>query len=155
MLRKPSGSASRIALLPMLWAVAWSASLMAYQAPAAGLGQAWPHAVDVGMSPHYHVYLFDRDGIRYIQVNDLNGTVLGAVAVADRVALVLPVGVDAQYVTLHRAGPSAETVYRDGTVRLTATPTDTGVVVLNADTSGTCTHPANCTGQVSGTGKGG
>jgi hypothetical protein len=128
-------------------------------APATGLGQSWPNATDVSVSSHYHVYVFIRDGIRYIQVNDLNGTVRGAVAVADRVVLVLPVGVDAPYVTTQQAQVStvannAETVYSDSATRITATPTSSGALQLNVTTSpiapSICTNPFNCPGAVNG-----
>lgn len=154
MFRKPSGFALRAGAVSTLFAALLSASAFAYQAPATGLGQSWPNAADVSVSPHYHVYVFVRDGIRYIQVNDLNGTVRGAVAIADRVVLVLPVGVDAPYVTTQHAqvpvtAANAETVYRDSGTRVTATPTNTGAVQLDVatqstETPGICTNPANC-----------
>jgi hypothetical protein len=107
------------------------------------------------------VYVFVRDGIRYIQVNDLNGTVRGAVAMADRVVLVLPVGVDAPYVTTRHAlvpVTHGETVYRDGATRITAAPTNTGAVQLDvitpADASAICTNPAGCVGGIAANGGG-
>lgn len=68
--------------------------------PGTGLGQSWPNATDVSASPHYHVYVFWKDGIRYFQINDLNGNVRAAIAVANHVVLVLPVGLDAAAVTV-------------------------------------------------------
>jgi hypothetical protein len=153
MFRKSSGFILRASAVSTLFAALLSTSVLAHEAPATGLGQSWPNATDVSVSPHYHVYVFVRDGIRYIQVNDLNGTVRGAVAMADRVVLVLPVGVDAPYVTTQRAQvpvTNGETVYRDSSTRITATPTNTGAVQLDVATpvtpSGICTNPFNCTG---------
>lgn len=166
MFRKPFGFASRTGVVAIAFAALLSTSALA-QAPVSGLGQSWPNATDVSVSPHYHVYVFVRDGIRYVQVNDLNGTVRAAVAIADNVVLVLPVGVDAQYVTTqHSFAQSAasenasvtETVYSDSSTRITVTPTSTGVAQVNVATTptvtpnGICTNPANCSIVSGGTG---
>jgi hypothetical protein len=156
MFRKSIKFVSRKAILSSMLAMALSASAFAGQPPSTGLGQSWPNAVDVSVSPHYHVYVFARDGIRYIQVNDSNGTVRGAVAVADHVVLVLPVGVDASSVVTSApqahnqvSDVSGETVYRDGSVQVNATPQSTGAVqllVTSVNDDDTCTSPFNCTG---------
>ncbi|GLQ45644.1 hypothetical protein GCM10007862_06950 [Dyella lipolytica] len=154
MFRKSNGFISRKAVMSTLFAAVLSTSAFAHQPPATGLGQSWPNATDVSVSPHYHVYVFLRDGIRYIQINDLNGTVRGAIAEADHVVLVLPVGVDAQYVTTSQASTQAasaadastvETIYSDSSTRITASPASSGAVQLNVLTSDTCTA-WNCTG---------
>ncbi|WP_147292887.1 hypothetical protein [Dyella psychrodurans] len=156
MFRESLRFASRNAVFSTLLAMVLSASAFASQPPATGLGQAWPNATDVSVSPHYHVYIFVRDGIRYIQVNDLNGTVRGAIAVADHVVLVLPVGVDASSVVTSASQtntqvPSVstgETVYHDSSIQIDATPQSTGAVqllVTPMDSSNTCTA-FNCTG---------
>ncbi|GLQ48784.1 hypothetical protein ACFFJT_17440 [Dyella flava] len=137
---------SRKAIIGALLTATLSISALASQPPSTGLGQAWPNAADVSVSPHFHVYLFVREGVRYIQVNDLNGTVLGAVAVADHVVLTLPVGVDAAYVTTSSSS-SGETVYRDGATQITALAADNGTVVLNVIDGDACTK-FDCTGQV-------
>jgi hypothetical protein len=156
MFRKSHGLVSRKAVMSALLVTVLSTSAFAYQPPSTGLGQSWPNATDVSVSPHYHVYVFIRDGIRYIQVNDLSGNVRGAVAVADHEVLILPVGVDSQYVTTSQASnqaasatgaSSAETVYSDSSTQITATPVRTGVVQLNVTTSDTCTG-FDCTGAV-------
>lgn len=160
MLRKPLSFVLRTAAISVLVTTLLSAPAFAHQPAVTGLGQSWPNAADVSASPHYHVYVFVRDGIRYIQVNDLNGTVRAAVAMADSVVLVLPVGVDSQNVTTQHANAAsavadnAETVYSDSTTRMTVTPTSTGAAQLNVitpaggDNSNTCSDPFNCTGQV-------
>jgi hypothetical protein len=72
---------------------------------------------------------------------------------ADRVVLVLPVGVDAPYVTTQHVQlpvTRGETVYRDSATRITAAPTNTGAVQLNVvtptDAATICTNPFNCPG---------
>ena len=98
-------------------------------APATGLGQSWPNATDVSASPNWHVYVFFLQGIKYIQINDLNGTVHAAVGAANGAAIVLPVGVDAQNVTTpatSTASSTAQVVYQDAATTVTATPQSSG-----------------------------
>lgn len=119
-----------------------------------GLGQTWPNTTDVSLSPHYHVYVFTRDGVRYIQINDANGVVRGAIATASDEVLVLPIGVDAARVkTQHVAASNAsrstamdstETVYRDSTTTLSVTPLSTGALQITTQQAATCTNPAEC-----------
>jgi hypothetical protein len=158
MFRKSHAFVSHKVIVATLFASILSTSALAYQSPSTGLGQAWPNAADVSVSPHYHVYVFVRDGIRYIQVNDLNGTIHGAVAVADDEVLVLPIGADAQYVTtaqastqVARVSSNTETVYNDGSAQLTAEPASNGVVKIGVITAEmTCQHtnPTDCSGNV-------
>ncbi|HUB90286.1 MAG TPA: hypothetical protein VMA74_11240 [Dyella sp.] len=112
---------------------------------ATGLGQAWPNAPDVSSNAHYHVYRFERDGITYIQINDLQGRVRAAVATAKEVTFALPIGVDAQNVAV-KTVPSptdlTQVVYQDDGLTVTAAPQDDGsenvMVVVACD-------PAQCT----------
>lgn len=105
--------------------------------PATGLGQAWPNAADVSTSPHWHVYVFVLNGIKYIQVNDLNGTVHAAVGVANGTAIVLPTGVDSQNVSTTSSSSSSssttQTVYSDSTTTVTATPQSNGTTQFNTE----------------------
>jgi hypothetical protein len=103
-----------------------------------GLGQAWPNATDVSSSPNWHVYVFNRDGIRFIQINDLNGTVRGAFATAGGQFIRLPIGIDAQLVSTPQQPRAAsttnttsgETVYQDNSgVQVQATPQARGVML--------------------------
>jgi hypothetical protein len=57
-----------------------------------GLGEAHPRAPDVSLSPRFHVYVFPKDGIDYIQINGLDGKVLAAVAAANGRFYTLPIG---------------------------------------------------------------
>jgi hypothetical protein len=112
---------------------------------ATDLGQSWPNAIDVSASPHYHVYVFRKDGIRYFQVNDLNGNVRAAVAVARGVVLNLPIGLDAAQVTGALAPQSnTETVYSDRSVTLTATPTQSGHTIVSTNLADTCDGGNDC-----------
>lgn len=129
---------------------AWSAT------PATGLGQAWPNATDVSLSPHYHVYHFVRDGIQYIQVNDLGGTVHAAIAAANGTVLVLPIGVDAAQVKTDTVGTTAsstaETVYQDANVSVSVVPQSNGSVQLLTipkSAAQTCSNPGECSNVVS------
>ncbi|RDD83762.1 hypothetical protein DVJ77_02605 [Dyella tabacisoli] len=103
-----------------------------------GLGQAWPNAPDVSSSPRWHVYVFERDGIRFVQVNDLNGTVRGAFATVQGEFLALPIGKDSQYISTpqHQLDVSAqspvEEVYKDSSIKVLLTPQINGKVQLNA-----------------------
>src|SRR5690348_11014411 len=118
----------RRALCAGLVVMGLSASAMA--APTStGLGQAWPNARDVSASAHWHVYTFSSNGVRYVQVNDLDGNVRLAFATANGQFLVLPMGRDARRVsTPQQTAPAsgtavplaayAETVYRDSHVQL-------------------------------------
>ena len=50
-------------------------AMAANSLPSSGLGQSWPNTTDVSASPHWHVYVFQRNGVRYVQINDLSGKV--------------------------------------------------------------------------------
>lgn len=114
--------------------------------PVNGLGQSWPNSPDQSASPEFHVYTFDRKGVRYIQVNDTNGTVRGAVAVIGDEVMALPMGTDAGRWsastpnTARAAGPS---VYQDAAVRVSAMPLPDGSLRLLLAPS-QCDDPAKC-----------
>lgn len=134
-----------------------SASAFASGLPATGLGQSWPNAPDVSSSPHWHVYVFVRDGVRYVQVNDLNGNVRGAFAAANGQFLVLPMGRDAQHVSTpqHHLAlssgvvplSSGETIYKDGNLQVTAVPLSSGATTFTATTDCSA-HPEDCVGHI-------
>lgn len=69
-------------------------------APTSGLGQSNPNTVDLAANIHWQVYRFERDGIRYYQINDANHQVRAAVGTIDGTFWTLPVGVDADRVML-------------------------------------------------------
>lgn len=117
--------------------------------PASGLGQAWPNAPDLSASPRWHVYAFDRDGVRFVQINDEAGRVRGAFATAGGQFLVLPMGSGATVTASpNAAAPSTgETVYDDGTVRVTASTASDGTLQLRAALD-PCKDPVECSTHV-------
>lgn len=120
--------------------------------PATGLGQSWPNAADVSTNPNWHVYVFVLNGIKYVQINDLNGTVHAAVATAAGTVVVLPIGIDSQDVrTSHsRTSSVAQMVYNDGATVITASPQSNGTTqFLIQDT---CTNPYSCSAAASSLG---
>ena len=141
---------SAVALISSALLVAGLAtSAMATDAPSSGLGRSWPNATDVSANPHWHVYVFEKDGIRYVQVNDLNGGVHGAIATAGGQVLVLPIGSDSQNVTTapSTTASTAQTVYSDSQVTISATPLSTGATQLSVQS--TCTgDPLECNTHV-------
>jgi hypothetical protein len=145
-----------------------SASAMAATPSGTGLGRAWPNARDVSASTHWHVYSFDNGGVRYVQVNDLHGNVRVAFANVGGQFLVLPMGRDAKRISTpqQRAQTGAtavplssyaETVYRDGSLRLDAVPMSDGTTMFSAavapapyaaaTTGSPCDNPEDCSGH--------
>ncbi|HET6555626.1 MAG TPA: hypothetical protein VFG49_19010 [Dyella sp.] len=135
----------------------WLSSAGAFAAdaaPSTGLGQAWPNAVDVSASPHWHVYVFERNGVRYVQINDLNGKVRAAIATAGGNFLALPIGADASRVATPQeplAAPASaspgEIVYQDGTVKMLVTPDANGAARVYA-ADGDCKDPIECSARI-------
>lgn len=141
----------RNAALTSLFALCASPMAFAQTAtPSTGLGQAWPNASDLSTNPNWHVYVFVLNGVKYIQVNDLNGTVHTAVAAANGTLMALPVGVDSQNTTTSSAPAAAssssttQTVYNDATTTVTATPQSSGATLFKATTQSCPT--ADCGG---------
>ena len=67
-------------------------------AAASGLGQAFPAASDLASDSAWQVYEFERDGIRYTQVNDQYGSVRAAVGRIGNTFWTMPIGSDADRV---------------------------------------------------------
>ncbi len=100
--------------------------------------------------PHSHVYVFERPGLRFGQINDASGTVRGAVAYAGSDIIGLPVGVDASRWVTPSEGTwtpatqaGGEQVYADGVVKVTAASQPDGTMRLMA-LPGDCSNPAEC-----------
>ncbi len=86
-----------------------------------GLGLPFPASPDMAPNPSWQVYEFERDGIRYLQVNDRNGIVRVAVGHIDGTFWVLPIGTDADRVAV--AGDAAPagtptTLYRSAELQV-------------------------------------
>lgn len=97
-----------------------------------GLGTVAPGTQDRSLSPRWHVYIFVKDGIEYVQVNDTAGRVRAGFAASNGTHLVLPMGADAANVSTPEA-PAAvgtvrgsELVYKDALITLTAGVSDAG-----------------------------
>jgi hypothetical protein len=69
-------------------------------APSNGLGQINPPSIDLAPHSPWQVYEFERDGIRYLQINDSAGVVRVAVGRIDTTFWVLPIGADADRVSV-------------------------------------------------------
>jgi hypothetical protein len=118
--------------------------------PVTGLGQAWPDAPDVSVSPGFHVYRFDKQGVRYVQINDRNGTVRGAMAYIAGQTLELPIGVDASHWGVAEEPASATsgvTVYKDDDMTVRAAPQPDGTMQLLLAPSECQAHPENCSNK--------
>jgi len=131
------------ALCAGLFVMGLSAPVFAAQPLGAGLGQSWPNAQDVSASVNWHVYAFNNNGVRYIQVNDLSGNVRVAFATANGQFLVLPMGRNAQSISTPQQNAAipatsvplqsyAETLYRDSNVQLDAVPMSDGTTMFTA-----------------------
>lgn len=140
----------RKALLVSLASVGLTTGVFAQTStPSEGLGQSWPNAADMSTSPNWHVYVFKLHGIKYIQVNDLDGHVHAAVATAAGTVVVLPMGVDAQDVRTSPTNTSsnARTIYNDGATSVMAEPQSAGTTQFFVED--TCTDPVSCSAAVS------
>lgn len=104
---------------------AQQAAPQAIASPAAGLGSAWPNAQDVSKRPEWHVYVFVRDGVKYIQVNDVNGVVRGGVAasITGDTQIALPLGMGQVGVATDPAAVQGPVVYSDNTTVVSSTST--------------------------------
>lgn len=120
--------------------------------PSTGLGQSWPNTTDVSASPHWHVYLFQRDGVRYVQINDLNGTVRAAIGTAGGSFLTLPLGSDAAQVAtpsepLAVTGNTAgDIAYQDSSVKVLVARQADGTTRTYV-AAGNCTDPVECSSR--------
>ena len=119
-----------------------------------GLGQSWPNTTDVSTSPRYHVYVFQKQGVRYVQVNDAAGTVRGAIAYTSANSILdLPIGVDAgrwiMPTDVVGAAPSTgEKVYRDEAVSITVAPQAGGLSSFQVNSECTNPDPRVCSQQI-------
>jgi hypothetical protein len=139
------GSLRKGALAGIVALCLTSASFAQTATPTSGLGQSWPNAADQSASPQWHVYVFYLNGVEYIQVNDLNGTVHAAVGTVGSTTIVLPIGVDSQNVntsSVTTTSSSTTTLYSDSTTTVTATPQSNGTTAFNATPTADATDAA-------------
>ncbi len=96
---------------------------------ASGLGQSAPPATDLAVDPEWQVYEFERGGIRYTQINDSDGKVRAAVGRIDNVFWVMPIGGDADRVSvdaLPALSGQRKVLYRTNEVEVILNSTATG-----------------------------
>lgn len=110
---KKTGVLVRIALAGMLLAGAGAAQACCpdggHGAPAAsaGLGESLPKARNLASDPAWRIYEFQRDGVTYLQINDVAGKVRAAVGRINDTLWVLPMGADVARVRLPAKAASA------------------------------------------------
>ncbi len=81
-----------------------------------GLGGSVPATSDLSSDPQWQVYEFERDGIRYLQINDSANRTRAAIGQIGATAWVLPIGRDADRVAIQTDAPSTmagRVLYRD------------------------------------------
>jgi hypothetical protein len=140
---------TRVAGWAALFALGISTAATAHQPPVTGLGQSWPNTTDVSASPRWHVYMFVKDGIRYVQVNDLSGRVRGAFASAGSQFLVLPMGVDEVRTAIgayaaEALAPAGEVIYSDSALEVIARSKRNGITQFSV----ICTDPVECSTHI-------
>lgn len=88
------------------------------------LGQSFPPVGPVAQDAMWRVYEFEREGIRYLQINDRNGTVRAAIGRIGATLWVLPMGADVERVQASGEGnplapsPRMRTLYRSTEVEV-------------------------------------
>lgn len=68
-----------------------------------GLGDSNPKAANLAMDPSFAIYELHRDGVTYLQINDVSGVVHAVVARVDNALWTLPMGKDVERVVLPEA----------------------------------------------------
>ncbi|HEX7816193.1 hypothetical protein [Dyella sp.] len=126
----------------------FAGAAMAGSPPSSGLGQAWPNAQDVSSSTRFHVYVFVKDGVRFIQVNDTAGNVRAAIATAGNQLMNLPIGTASQVIidsTSAQPSSAGEPVYQDVGVQISAQALSNGTLLFTAISK--C-DPVECNSRV-------
>lgn len=82
------------------------------------LGSSAPARANWSQSPNWQAFAYERQGVRYIQVNDLEGVVHVVVGITRARTLVLPLGTDADQVVVGLPTVHGATVYRDAAVEV-------------------------------------
>ncbi|PMQ05797.1 hypothetical protein DyAD56_07835 [Dyella sp. AD56] len=113
-----------------------------------GLGSTQPSVQNVSKSPGWRVYRFWKDGIEYLQVNDIAGQVHMAFGTVNGLFIVLPMGVDAAQVStpavpLNAPVTGREVVYQDAQATVTAGVSNTGQTVWTLTPATGATHAAS------------
>lgn len=150
-------------LIALALATALGASALVCAADSQDLGSNVPARPDVSASPQFHVYQWLRNGVTYVQVNDLNNNVDFAVATGGGEVLVLPIGHPELVNVAQSAATSAGQAIYAGTavtisqvagsfVVVAGTPTTFSTPTTTTPTMATnalCSNPADCAQAVS------
>ncbi len=97
-----------------------------------GLGEPFPTSTDLSISSTWSVYEFERDGIRYLQINDKAGNVRAAVGHIPGTFWVLPIGSNADRVAVPGTsvpdsfGAPTSLIYRNSEVEIWRYQSDKG-----------------------------
>ncbi|MFC6841913.1 hypothetical protein [Xanthomonas theicola] len=93
-----------------------------------GLGERAPKAENLALDPTWRIYEFERDGVTYLQINDLTGTVRAGVGQIKDTLWVLPMGKDVARVVLpaKNAGLHGTVAYRTSRFTVRAVPNTAG-----------------------------
>ncbi|WP_244952539.1 hypothetical protein [Xanthomonas maliensis] len=82
---------------------------------AIGLGDSNPKAANLAMDPSLAIYEFHRDGVTYLQINDVTGVVHAVVARVDDALWTLPMGKDVNRVVLPTKNKISDTSSSEST----------------------------------------
>jgi len=93
-----------------------------------GLGESAPRAENLALDPAWRIYEFERDGVTYLQINDLTGTVRAGVGQIKDTLWVLPMGKDVARVALPAKNASVQgtVVYRTSRFTVRVVPNTAG-----------------------------
>lgn len=106
-----------------------------------GLGMQFPVAEDLAIDSAWQVYEFQRDGVRYLQINDRAGGVRAAIAYVSDTFWVLPVGTDPDRVSTPdkpRALPTGVTgrvIYRSAAAEVLAFTGSDGITFFSVSST--------------------
>lgn len=81
------------------------------------MGSSIPSRPNYSVSPEWEAFAYDRGGVRYVQINDTSGVLHVVVGVAGSTTLILPMGVDADHVTVGTI-TGATVAYNDGNIEI-------------------------------------
>ncbi|WP_333676788.1 hypothetical protein [Dyella sp.] len=148
-------------LIALALATALGASALVFAGDSQDLGSNLPARPDVSASPQFHVYQWLRNGVTYIQVNDINNNVDFAVATGGGEVLVLPIGHPELVNVAQSASASGQSIYASTAVTISqvagsfmvvaGTPTTSSAPIATAPTMTTdalCSNPADCSQAV-------
>jgi len=156
MFRTAIASKYHLTVLAGLLILAVSATASA--APATDLGKNQPNTPDRSLLAPWHVYVFHRDNVEYVQINDANNNVRAAFANANGQTLVLPIGTDNEHVssvpqsttTQQPISTAGNTLYHDNQVQvvMATQPTGTAWIVqpINKTSIASGCTAEGCTG---------